>query len=185
MSHTPEWRFVRLKPYDPAKGHLRKRHVVAGQHFRQDPDPDVAWKRFDISNPNNRQLVEYLETCVQIPPPSAPIPLFDIATEEERARIIHQERMASRGSVGMPLDYAAPQKPRPPKEAVATPITSTAPPPVEPVSLASPRTLPSQVLEDERQWAESKAAAAPADAKPAKKKPGPKRTKRAPAKKKR
>jgi hypothetical protein len=200
MSQAPAltqdiWRWVRLKPYDKARGHVLKRYRTAGQYFEQHPDPDRAWKRYDITNPSNAQLVRYLETCTQEVTTS--VPAFDITDTAGRERILRQEKLTK---LGAQPSMEAPQRLRPPESAVATPIGVSTPEPVHAVDLAAPMPepapLPPQVLEDEQHHAASRAAAAEEKAeaqKAAAKKAAPKKkatpkkrsAKRAPAAKKR
>jgi hypothetical protein len=199
MSH-PNMRHVRLKPYNPAKGYVVKNYSVSGQRWVQDPDPEIAWKPFDINIPANALFIQYLAAQPQTVGGS--VPLFDIVDDAGKARIIHEERMAALGSVGVQVGAAPPARLRPPDASEVVPASSTAaPPPLaetlapmpwnQPHNPAPPsHDLPPDVLADEGHHAESRAAAAEekAEAKPTpKKRAAPKKraSKRAPASKRR
>ncbi|NIO75600.1 MAG: hypothetical protein GTN69_06900 [Armatimonadetes bacterium] len=82
---TTMW--VRLKPYDPARGHVCKLRRVSGVPFEQG-----KWMPLDMSKPGRAQLVEALRVELQHVGNPKSDKAFDVCTESERKALIMEEQ---------------------------------------------------------------------------------------------
>lgn len=64
---------VRLKPYEPRRGHVLRRYVVNGVKFHE----ERGWYRV------GKELADYLRTVRQVEHDPYAQPAFDVCTEEE------------------------------------------------------------------------------------------------------
>jgi hypothetical protein len=77
-------KYVRLKPYNPAAGHVRQRYLRAGRLY----DVKKGWYRVDEDVAADLQTVTQHDYDKSL----RPIPAFDICTEEERRKIDKREQ---------------------------------------------------------------------------------------------
>jgi len=68
-----ETRLVRLKPFDPRRGHVLRRYTYAGIKFQE----ERGWSRVD------KTVGEYLKTVHQVSGDKYAPLAFDVCTEEE------------------------------------------------------------------------------------------------------
>jgi len=79
-----EIRFVRLKPYDPRRGHVLQRYTYRGIKFQA----DRGWYRVE------KDVADYLRDVRQVATDEHSPAAFDVCTEEEARAIDKQEKAA-------------------------------------------------------------------------------------------
>ncbi|MBN2196400.1 MAG: hypothetical protein JW751_26540 [Polyangiaceae bacterium] len=77
---------VRLKPYDPRRGHVLRRYTYAGIKFHE----ERGWSRVE------KPVGDYLRSVHQLPGDSYSPLAFDVCTEEEAKAIDATESEASK-----------------------------------------------------------------------------------------
>jgi hypothetical protein len=77
---------VRLKPYDPRRGHVLRRYTYAGIKFHE----ERGWSRVE------KPVGDYLRTVHQLPSDSYSPLAFDVCNEEEAKAIDAAESDASK-----------------------------------------------------------------------------------------
>jgi hypothetical protein len=81
-----ETQLVRLKPYDPRRGHVLRRFTYAGIKI----EGSRGWHRVD------KDVAAYLETVHQVETDPHSPPAFDVATEDVARRIDAEEAAQAR-----------------------------------------------------------------------------------------
>lgn len=87
---------VRLRAYDPRRGHVLRRFAYRGVKFHE----ERGWYRVP------REVAEYLRGVRQVPGDEHTPPAFDVMVEEE-AREVEARESAERASRASPVDTAA------------------------------------------------------------------------------
>jgi hypothetical protein len=103
--------FVRLKPYNPRRGYVRRRQMVEGVRF----DVDHNWYRID-----DHAFAERLRAMTQDESDPESPALFDVCTESE-ARSIQERERERKGSAS--VDDAAASKPEAARRPASTVTT--------------------------------------------------------------
>jgi len=104
--------FVRLKPYNPRRGHVRRRQMVEGVRF----DGEHNWYRID-----DHAFAERLRVMTQDENDPESAALFDVCTEAE-ARAIQERERERKGSAS--VDDAAASTPEVARKRGASTVTT-------------------------------------------------------------
>lgn len=104
--------FVRLKPYNPRKGYVRRRQMVEGVRF----DVDHNWYRID-----DHAFAERLRAMTQDDADPDSAALFDVCTEAE-ARAIQERERERKGAAS--VDDAVASKPETARKRSASTVTT-------------------------------------------------------------
>ena len=77
---------VRLKPFDPRRGHVLRRFTYAGIKFHE----ERGWYRVD------KAVADYLRTVREVPGSELSPPAFDVCTEDEAKALDTREETEAR-----------------------------------------------------------------------------------------